>query len=108
MTSTLLRALVFLAVTIVILAGSVVAFARSRRTGTWLQLIGAAALVVVALAHVCEGLRVLPAMGWGRPDSPGHYLDLTSAVAGLVLTPMGFVLRRLGRRADQGAASRRA
>ncbi len=97
MNSTLLKALALLTVTSAILAGSVVSVARARGAGAWLQLVGAAALIVVALAHVCEALQLLPAMGWGRPDSAGHYLDLTSAVAGLVLTPTGFLLRRVGR-----------
>jgi hypothetical protein len=32
------------------------------------------------LTHVAERLRILPGMGWGLPDSPGHYLDLVCAI----------------------------
>ena len=28
---------------------------------------------------------ILPGMGWGLPDGPGHYLDLVSAILGAVL-----------------------
>ncbi len=89
------------AVTGALLVASLVSLARSRSPGAWMQLAGALALVVVGLVHVCEGLGLFPAMGWGHPDSPGHYLDLTSAVAGVVLTPAGFLLRRAGRRREQ-------
>jgi len=40
---------------------------------------------MVVLTHVAERLGVLPGMGWGLPNSPGHYLDLLSAVSGIVL-----------------------
>jgi hypothetical protein len=40
---------------------------------------------VVAFAHVAEALRWFPSMGWGAPDSVGHYLDLVSAFLGLTL-----------------------
>jgi hypothetical protein len=42
-------------------------------------------LVVVVLTHIAERFDLLPAMGWGLPDSPGHYLNLVSAVLGIVL-----------------------
>lgn len=41
--------------------------------------------LVVVLTHVAEHWHLLPGMGWGLPKSPGHYLDLFSAVAGTVL-----------------------
>ena len=46
---------------------------------------GSACLVVVMLTHVAEAWHILPGMGWGLPDSPGHYLDLASAIAGVAL-----------------------
>jgi len=48
-------------------------------------LLGCVCLVVVVLTHVAERWHLLLGMGWGQPDSPGHYLDLLSAVAALVL-----------------------
>jgi hypothetical protein len=50
-----------------------------------LGLAGCACLLVVALTHVAEWWDILPAMGWGLPNSPGHYLDLFSAIAGIGL-----------------------
>jgi hypothetical protein len=52
-----------------------------------LLLLGAViCLIVVVLTHVAERFHILPAMGWGLPNSPGHYLDLTSAVLGIALS----------------------
>ena len=50
-----------------------------------LGLAGCACLLVVALTHVAERWNILPRMGWGLPNSPGHYLDLVSAIAGIGL-----------------------
>ena len=49
----------------------------------------------MALTHVAEALHLLPGMGWGLPNSPGHYLDLISAIAGVVLLLAAFVVRRI-------------
>lgn len=63
------------------------------RKSTWslLQVIGAGGFVIVALTHVAEAQHALPWMRWGRPDSPGHYLDLVSAVMGVTLFPVGYL-----------------
>jgi len=61
---------------------------------------GTACLVVVVLTHVAERFHIYPAMGWGLPNSPGHYLDLASAILACILIPVGLVLgymRREGR-----------
>jgi hypothetical protein len=47
--------------------------------------------VLVVLTHVAERLQVLRGMGWGLLHSPGHYLDLFSAVAGVALLATGIV-----------------
>jgi hypothetical protein len=60
-----------------------------------LLLAGGGCLVVVALTHVAEALHVLPVMGWGQPDSPGHYLDLFSAISGVVLLLVAGIVRLL-------------
>jgi uncharacterized membrane protein HdeD (DUF308 family) len=44
---------------------------------------------VVFLTHVAETFRILPMMGWGLPNSAGHYLDLVSAVLGCTLLALG-------------------
>lgn len=56
------------------------------------QLVGAVFLLVVVLAHLFEACEWLPWMHWGMPDSPGHYLDLTSVVLGMILFPAGYAL----------------
>lgn len=87
----LLRALVACAATAALLVWSARAFLRARTVWRLLQLLGAACLMVVVLAHVAEALALFPSMGWGAPDSAGHYLDLASAVLGLALLPVGYL-----------------
>ena len=57
---------------------------------------GCGCLAVVALTHVAERWAILPGMGWGLPDSPGHYLDFFCAILGVaMLVAAGMVrLRR--------------
>jgi hypothetical protein len=74
--------------------GSVVSFARERTGWRSVQLLGSFCLVVVVLTHVAEALHLLPGMGWGLPNTPSHYVDLCSAISGLILLPLGYVLAR--------------
>jgi hypothetical protein len=60
------------------------------KVGRLLLLFGTACLLIVILTHVAEAFHVFPAMGWGLPNSPGHYLDLASAILGCILVPLGF------------------
>src|SRR5215472_2134112 len=71
---------------------SVRLFVRKKTASSILQFAGASCLVIVVLTHVAEAFRLLPAMGWGLPHSPGHYLDLFSALLGLTLLPLGLLL----------------
>jgi len=57
----------------------------------FLQLLGAVCLVIVVLAHVAEVFQIFPTMGWGLPNSAGHYLDLVSAILGCTLLLLGFI-----------------
>jgi hypothetical protein len=59
--------------------------------GRYLLLLGFVCLAIVVLTHVAEELHILPGMGWGLPDSPGHYLDLTSAVLACALLIAGMI-----------------
>jgi ABC-type nickel/cobalt efflux system permease component RcnA len=68
------------------------------QVGLAMQVVGLGALAAVVATHVAERFEFFPSMGWGIPNSPGHYLDLLSAILGLVLLPLGFALRRLARR----------
>jgi hypothetical protein len=64
-----------------------------HRVTIWrfLQLLGAVCLVIVVLTHVAEAFQIFPALGWGLPNSVGHYLDLISAILGCILLPLGFI-----------------
>lgn len=65
--------------------------------GRWLLLLGFACVVIVVFTHVAERLKLFPGMEWGLPNSPGHYLDLVSALLGCALLIAG-VLISLNRR----------
>jgi hypothetical protein len=73
-------------------------FLRERTLSLFLQLLGAAGLLSVVITHVCEALELLPSMHWGEPHSVGHYVDLVSAVLGLTLLPLGFLLHIVAKR----------
>jgi hypothetical protein len=59
--------------------------------GRCLLLLGFVCLAVVVVTHVAERHNVFPGMGWGLPDSPGHYLDFVSAMLGIMLLIAGMV-----------------
>jgi succinate dehydrogenase/fumarate reductase cytochrome b subunit len=99
MNATVLKALFLFVPAGALLSASLVVFLRGRTMFSFLQLLGAGCLMIVVLAHICEGLRLFPWMHWGDPHSVGHYLDLSSAVAGVTLLPMGYLLHRRERRA---------
>jgi hypothetical protein len=61
----------------------------------FLTLAGCACLMIVLLTHVAEALHALPGMGWGQPDSLGHYLDLLSAIIGVGFLMLAGILRLL-------------
>ena len=76
------------------LTAAVIALARELTRWCLLQLVGAGFLVVVVLAHAAERFGWFPSMGWGLPDSAGHYIDLVSACGGLILLTVGYAGRR--------------
>jgi len=75
--------------------GSVVLFSTEKTLPSLLQVLGAGCLVIVVLAHICEALRLIPSLEWGRERSVGHYLDLGSAVICLTSFPLGYLLQML-------------
>lgn len=85
-----------------VFAGAMVLFVRRGTTSSFLQLLGAGFLMVVVLAHVAEAVHLFPRMQWGRPQSPGHYVDLWSAVLGLTLFPVGYLAHALTIRVEEG------
>jgi hypothetical protein len=98
MNFTLFKALVALVPTCMLFSGSAVLFVRRRSGSSFLQLLGAGGLVVVVLTHVSEALQLFPSMHWGLEHSVGHYLDFGSAVLGLTLFPIGYLLHAVTKR----------
>ncbi len=94
----LAKALVALVPAGILFVGAVLLFLREKILGSFLQLLGVGCLVVVVLAHIAEALHLFPWMHWGEEHSVGHYLDLRSAVLGLTLFPMGYLLHALTKR----------
>lgn len=99
----LVKALMALVPTCALLWGAAVLFSRTRTRSSLAQLLGAACLVLVALTHISEAVHLFPWMHWGEEHSVGHYLDLSSAVLGVTLFPVGYLLHALRHRMDPGA-----
>jgi len=95
MNVTLLKAVIALLPVGMLLCGSAVLFFRGNSGRSFLQLLGAACLMLVVLTHVSEALHLFPWMHWGAEHSIGHYLDFWSAVVGLTLFPLGYLLQAL-------------
>jgi hypothetical protein len=98
MNVTLLKALVALILVGILFFWSVNSFHKGKTKWLILQLLGSGFLVIVALIHICEALHLFPWMGWGQPDSLGHYLDFASAILGITLFPLGFLCTKLFRK----------
>jgi succinate dehydrogenase/fumarate reductase cytochrome b subunit len=97
MNATLLRALLALVPACMLFAGSVVFLFTRNTVSSFLQVIGAGCLLGVVLIHIFEALRLFAWMHWGLEHSVGHYLDFWSAVLGLTLFPLGYLLHALTR-----------
>ncbi len=95
MNVTLLKGLVALAPVCMLFSGSLVLFFRGKTVSSALQLLGAGCFIVVVLTHICEALNLRPWMLLGLEHSVGHYLDLGSAVLGLALFPVGYLIHAL-------------
>ena len=92
MNPALVKACIALLPVSLLILGSTVMFIRRREWRSLLQVIGAGFLVVVVLVHFCEATHLFPWMNWGAERSAGHYLDLLSAISGLVSFPTGYLL----------------
>ena len=98
MNVTLFKGLVALAASCVLFSGSAVLFFRGKTVWSFLQLLGAACLVMVVLTHICEVLHLFPWMHWGSEHSVGHYVDFGSAVLALTTFPVGYLFHALTKR----------
>ena len=84
-----------------ILFVSIIGFAKEKSVWRFLHLLGAVSLLMMVLVHIAEAFHLFPGMNWGRNDSAGHYLDLFSAILGLILLPLGYLLHVLMRRSSR-------
>ena len=91
MNATLLKALVALVPVGMLFLGSAILVSKRKGPASVLQLVGAGSLVVVVLTHIFEALHLLLWMRWGAENSPGHYVDLCSALLGVTLFPLGYL-----------------
>ncbi len=98
MNATLLKSMVALMPICIVFLGSVVAYSKARSIWCFVQLVGAGCLVIVVLTHLFEALHLFPFMHWGLEHSVGHYLDLSSAVLGLTMFPIGYLISALATR----------
>jgi hypothetical protein len=89
------KALLALVPVCLLLTGAVILFLKRKTSGSLLQVVGAACLLVVVLTHVCEATHLFLMMHWGEERSAGHYLDLATAALGLILFPAGYLLDAL-------------
>jgi hypothetical protein len=111
MSYTLFAALAALLPASVLFCGSAILFRRSKTIWSSLQVSGAAGLIVVVLAHMCEAMGLFPWMGWALQHSPGHYVDLTGALIEVTMFPTGYLfhalrgLRGMGRPQLAGTAA---
>ena len=98
MNVTLLKAVVALLPACLLLLWTISRFRGATMVPSVLLVLGAGCVVVVVLTHVCEALHWLPRMRWGEANSVGHYLDLSGAVLGATLLPVGYVLQAISKR----------
>lgn len=92
------RALVLLLPGCALLTAAVFLALRTKALWSLLQLLGAVGIVFVAVAHLCEAFAIFSWMHWGLKHSAGHYLDLSCAILGFTLLPLGCLLYALQRR----------
>ena len=87
----LVAACVFLGVSLALLL-------TRKGFGSLLQALGVGCFAVMALTHVFEAFSLFPSLGWGRPHSVGHLIDLVAALLGVALVAISFLLRNFSRR----------
>jgi len=106
MNAAILKGLLALAGACVFLGVSASLLLTRRSLGAVLQALGLGCFGVMALTHFFEAFSILPALGWGKPHTIGHFIDLVAAVLGVTLVTASFWLggvRGDPRRGDLGA-----
>ena len=94
MNAAVLKGIVALAGAIVFLAVSAALYITRRDLGSALLAAGIGWFAVMALTHFFESFSILPAFGWGRPNSVGHFIDLAAALLGITFVTIGFLVHR--------------
>jgi len=89
-----MKGVLALTATCVLLVVSVARLLTGRSLASALQAFGIGCFAIMASTHVLEAFSVLPQLGWGRPGSVGHLIDLTAALLGVGLVAASFLLRR--------------
>lgn len=92
MNSTSIKGILILIPASLLLVGSLKSFSMSPRLPNILMVIGAVCLTIVPITHICEGLQWFTFLHWGDENSIGHYIDLLTAVIGVILFPAGYFL----------------
>jgi hypothetical protein len=87
----LLKSLIAFVPAALLFSGSALC-ARKRVPYSFLQLVGAGALLLVVVSHIFEALHVFSWMQWGMEGSVGHYVDLFSAAIGITVFSIGYLL----------------
>jgi hypothetical protein len=106
MNAAVLKGLLALIAACAFLCVSVALLWTRRGLGSTLQALGIACFAAMALTHFFEAFSILPTLGWGKPHSVGHVIDLVAALLGVSLVMASFLLRHVGRspgRSDLGA-----
>ena len=88
-----MKGVLALAFTCVLLAVSAARLLTGTSLAFALQAFGIGCFAIMAATHVFEAFSVLPTLGWGRPDSGGHFIDLIAALLGVALVAASFLLR---------------
>ena len=92
-----LKGLLALAAACAFFVVSIALFLTRRGFVSALQAMGISCFAVMALTHVFEAFSILPALGWGKPHSVGHFIDLVAALLGVTLVTTSFLLRYVRR-----------
>jgi hypothetical protein len=92
MNAAVLKGLLALTGASVFLAVSAALFVTRRDLGSALLATGIGWFGVMALTHFFESFSILPAFGWGRPHSVGHFIDLVAALLGIAFVTTGFLV----------------
>jgi hypothetical protein len=93
MSAAVVKGLLALAAACVFLGVSLILFLTRRGFASALQALGIGCFAIMALTDVFEAFSILPSLGWGRPNSVGHFINLVAALLGVTLVTTSFLLR---------------